>query len=104
VVDAFSYYHNKKNTIWENSIDYVKDGVRKYSEWVGEYGYPVVQAVEGPANNSSGGMEYPMVTLITSPSAKKEALDGVIAHEIGIIGLCQCSAVMSGYTHGWMKG
>jgi aminopeptidase N len=83
VIDAFSYYHNKKNTIWENSIDYVKEGVRKYSEWVGEYGYPVVQAVEGPANNSSGGMEYPMVTLITSPSAKKEALDGVIAHEIG---------------------
>lgn len=83
VIDAFSYYHNKKNTIWENSIDYVKDGVRKYSEWVGEYGYPVVQAVEGPANNSSGGMEYPMITLITSPSAKKEALDGVIAHEIG---------------------
>ena len=51
VIDAFSYYHNNKNTIWENSIDYVKDGVRKYSEWVGEYGYPVVQAVEGPANN-----------------------------------------------------
>jgi aminopeptidase N len=83
VVDAFSYYHNKKNTVWENSIDYVKDGVRKYSEWIGEYGYPVAQAVEGPANNSSGGMEYPMVTLITSPSAKKEALDGVIVHEVG---------------------
>ena len=83
VVDAFSYYHNKKNTIWENSIDYVKDGVHKYSEWIGEYAYPVVQAVEGPANNSSGGMEYPMITLITSPSAKKEALDGVIVHEVG---------------------
>ena len=83
VVDAFSYYHNKKNTVWENSIDYVKDGVRKYSEWIGEYAYPVAQAVEGPANNSSGGMEYPMITLITSPSAKKEALDGVIVHEVG---------------------
>ncbi|HEX6848895.1 MAG TPA: M1 family metallopeptidase [Chitinophagaceae bacterium] len=83
VIDAFSYYHNKKNTIWENSIDYVKDGVRAYSDWVGEYAYPVVQAVEGPANNSSGGMEYPMITLITSPDAKKESLDAVIAHEIG---------------------
>ena len=83
VVDAFTYYHNKKKTLWENSIDYVKDGARKYSEWIGEYGYPVVQAVEGPANNSSGGMEYPMVTLITSPDAKKESLDGVIAHEVG---------------------
>lgn len=83
IVDAFTYYHNKKETIWNNSIDYVKDGLRKYSEWIGEYGYPVAQAVEGPANNSSGGMEYPMVTLITSPDAKKESLDAVIVHEVG---------------------
>lgn len=83
VVDAFTYYHNKKKTLWVNSIDYVKDATHKYSAWVGEYAYPVVQAVEGPANNSSGGMEYPMVTLITSPDAKKESLDGVIAHEVG---------------------
>jgi hypothetical protein len=83
IIDAFTYYHNNKNSNWVNSIDYVKDGVRKYSEWIGEYGYPVVQAVEGPANNSSGGMEYPMVTLITSPDAKIETLDAVIAHEVG---------------------
>jgi hypothetical protein len=83
VIDAFSYYHNKKNTIWNNSIDYIKDGVRKYSEWIGEYAYPTVQVVEGPKNNSSGGMEYPMITLITSPDAKVETLDAVIAHEIG---------------------
>lgn len=83
VIDAFSYYHNKKNTIWNNSIDYIKDGVKKYSSWIGEYGYPVVQVVEGPKNNSSGGMEYPMITLITSPDAKVETLDAVIAHEIG---------------------
>ena len=69
VIDAFSYYHNKKGTIWKNSIDYIKDGVKKYSGWIGEYGYPVVQVVEGPKNNSSGGMEYPMITLITSPDA-----------------------------------
>jgi Peptidase family M1 domain len=83
VVDAFSYYHNKKNTIWKNSMDYIKDGTRKYSEWIGEYEYPVVQVVEGPKNNASGGMEYPMVTLITSPDAKVERLDAVITHEIG---------------------
>jgi Peptidase family M1 domain len=83
VIDAFSYYHNKKNTIWKNSIDYIKDGTRKYSEWIGEYEYPVVQVVEGPKNNSSGGMEYPMVTIITSPDANVERLDAVITHEIG---------------------
>jgi hypothetical protein len=83
VVDAFSYYHNKPGTIWNNSIDYIKDATRRYSEWIGTYAYPVVQAVEGPKNNSSGGMEYPTITLITSPDAKPESLDGVIAHEVG---------------------
>jgi len=28
-------------------------------------------------------MEYPMITLITSPDAKPETLDAVIAHEVG---------------------
>ncbi|MFW0715974.1 M1 family metallopeptidase [Pedobacter sp. N23S346] len=83
VVDAFSYYHNKKNTLWVNSIDYIKDATKKYSRWIGEYEYPVVQAIEGPKNNASGGMEYPTITLITSPDAKKETLDGVITHEVG---------------------
>ncbi|RZK80118.1 MAG: M1 family peptidase [Pedobacter sp.] len=83
VVEAFNYYHNKKETIWNNSIDYTKDAVKKYSNWIGEYEYPVVQVVEGPKNNASGGMEYPTITLITSPDAKKESLDAVIAHEVG---------------------
>lgn len=83
VVDAFTYYHNKKPTLWTNSIDYTKDAVKHYSKWIGEYEYPVVQVVEGPVNNSSGGMEYPTITLITSPDAKKETLDAVITHEVG---------------------
>lgn len=82
-IDAFSYYHNKKKTQWNNSLDYIKDAVKKYSSWIGDYEYPVVQVVEGPSNNSSGGMEYPMITLITSPDADEESLDGVITHEIG---------------------
>lgn len=83
VVDAFTYYHNKDSTLWNYSIDYAKDAVKSYSKWIGDYEYPVVQVVEGPKNNSSGGMEYPTITLITSPDAKKESLDAVIAHEVG---------------------
>ncbi len=83
IVDAFTYFHNKSKTVWANSIDYVEDAVRKYSAWIGEYEYPVVQAVEGPKNKTSGGMEYPMVTLITKPGADGEALDAVITHEVG---------------------
>lgn len=83
VIDAYTYYYAKDTTPWRESIDFVEDAVRNYGSWVGEYRYPVVQAVEGPKNNSSGGMEYPMITLITSPDAKKETLDAVIAHEVG---------------------
>ena len=60
-----------------------KNGTRAYSGYLGEYAYPVVQAVEGPKNESSGGMEYPMITLITSPDASEEMLDAVITHEVG---------------------
>jgi aminopeptidase N len=83
IIDVFTYYHNKKKSLWINSVDYAKDAIKHYSGWIGEYEYPVVQVVEGPKNNASGGMEYPTITLITSPDAKVETLDAVITHEVG---------------------
>lgn len=83
-VDAFTFFH-KKSDVWKKSVGYVKDAVHYYGDRVGEYAYPVVQAVEGPANSSSGGMEYPMVTLITVGEEENtpEGVDAVIAHEVG---------------------
>jgi len=83
IIDVFSWYRPGGNKQWMNSISFIKDAVLHYSKWIGEYAYPTVSAVEGPGNTSSGGMEYPMITLITSPKAEKEELDGVIAHEVG---------------------
>jgi hypothetical protein len=83
IVDVFSYYQPNGNKEWNNSVSFIEDAVTRYSGWIGEYPYPTVAAVEGPKNLSSGGMEYPMITLITSPDAKKEGLDAVIAHEVG---------------------
>jgi hypothetical protein len=82
-VDVFTYHHPDGNKNWVNSINYVESAVQSYSSWIGEYFYPVVQAVEGPKNDMSGGMEYPMITLITSPAANEEMLDAVITHEVG---------------------
>lgn len=82
IIDAFTFYHNKRSA-WSGSIKYVKDAVRYYSLAIGEYDYPVVQAVDGPKNSHSGGMEYPMVTIITMPEAEAAMLDDVIAHEVG---------------------
>ncbi len=83
VVDVFTYHHPDGNENWTKSTDYVKSGARAYSGYLGAYPYPVVQAVEGPKNESSGGMEYPMITLITSPEATPELLDVVLTHEVG---------------------
>lgn len=83
IVDVFSYSQPNGNKEWANSISFIEDAVVRYSDWIGEYPYPTVAAVEGPKNLASGGMEYPMITLITSPDAKKESLDAVIAHEVG---------------------
>ncbi len=83
IIDVFSWYRPNGNKEWRHSISYIKDAVLHYSKWIGEYDYPVVSALEGPGNTSSGGMEYPMITLITSPKAGREDLDGVIAHEVG---------------------
>jgi hypothetical protein len=82
-IDVFSYGQTGGNKTWKNSTSYIKDAVRHYSSWIGQYPYPVMQAVEGPKNQSSGGMEYPMITLITSPNAKEEEMDAVITHEVG---------------------
>ncbi|MBC7828386.1 MAG: M1 family metallopeptidase [Chitinophagaceae bacterium] len=83
MVDVFSYYQPNGNKEWNNSVNFIEDAVTRYSDWIGEYPYPTVAAVEGPKNLSSGGMEYPMITLITSPDAQKEGLDAVITHEVG---------------------
>ena len=83
IVDVFTFHHPDGNKHWVNSTEYVKTGTRSFSGYIGEYAYPVVQAVEGPKNVMSGGMEYPMITLITSPDADEERLDAVITHEVG---------------------
>jgi len=82
VIDAYTFYHASDKE-WYNSENDVEDVVRHYSAWIGEYDYPAVNAVEGPVNASSGGMEYPMITLITDPDADVKKLDGLIAHEVG---------------------
>lgn len=83
IIDVYSYAQPKGNEEWRNSTQFIKAAVLQYSSWIGEYPYPVVQAVEGPSNESSGGMEYPMITLITSPEADAAYLDAVITHEVG---------------------
>ncbi|RYZ22932.1 MAG: M1 family peptidase [Chitinophagaceae bacterium] len=82
-VDVFAFHHGNAVPAWQQSTDFIKSAVRFYSTQLGNYVYPTVQAVEGPNNESSGGMEYPMITLINMPEAKDVELDVVITHEVG---------------------
>ncbi len=82
-IDVFAFHHPESSKQWYNSSHFIKDAVKHYSGYIGDYPYKTVKALEGPKNQSSGGMEYPTVTLITSPDASQEGLDGVIAHEVG---------------------
>jgi hypothetical protein len=82
-IDVFAYHHSNAVEGWQQATDYIKSAVRAYSGWIGDYAFPTVQAVEGPNNEMSGGMEYPMITLINMPDATDTALDIVITHEVG---------------------
>ncbi|MDQ6813464.1 MAG: M1 family metallopeptidase, partial [Bacteroidota bacterium] len=81
VIDVFSYY-KPKSTGWNESISYAKNGLRKYSSWIGDYPYTTCSVVQGSKNENSGGMEYPTITLITTLQTGQE-LDATIVHEIG---------------------
>jgi len=80
-VNVYSYYTPSQKNIWKNSVQYAKEALRFYSAEVGVYPYSVASVVQGP-QSFGGGMEYPTITVI-SPLSSAQALDDVIAHELG---------------------
>jgi hypothetical protein len=90
IIDVYAYYRPESRNYWVKSIDHLKAGVRFYGDIFGEYPHPQVTAVEGPKNVNSGGMEYPMITLITVGKKDiEDQLDFTIVHEVG---------------HNWLQG
>ena len=80
-IDVFAYYHKANAATWKNSIAFIKSSIKTKSEWLGEYPYKKVAVVES-RSAGEGGMEYPTITLISSPSGER-LLDYVINHEVG---------------------
>ena len=81
IIDTYTFYTTPQGAAWQNSLQTVKDAIRTRSEWIGEYPYNVVSAVQGP-EGFGGGMEYPTITVI-SPATNEKLLDFTIAHEVG---------------------
>lgn len=74
----FVPYHS---STWQESLEYLHDGVFYYSKWNGDYPYNNVTAVDGTIS-AGGGMEYPNVTVIGGTGSALE-LEIVIVHEVG---------------------
>ena len=66
---------NEKN--WKELPRFAKDAMHFFNEYVGKYPYPQYTIVQG----GDGGMEYPMVTLITG-GRSLPSLVGVTVHEM----------------------
>lgn len=81
IIDVFAYY-KPGSKAWNRSIAFAKDGLKKYSNWIGEYPYTSASVVQGSKNETSGGMEYPTITLITTQEGGQD-LDATIVHEVG---------------------
>ncbi|MFN3875925.1 MAG: M1 family metallopeptidase, partial [Flavobacteriales bacterium] len=80
-VATWAMFTPKNALRWSDAITYLNESVRLYSQWVGDYPYDACTAVDGTIS-AGGGMEYPMITII-GDGGDKEALDNVIAHEVG---------------------
>lgn len=80
-IKTFSYFSNINADSWKESVKYVNESVKYYSQWVGDYPYEVCKSVDG-ALSAGAGMEYPTITVISGGGGAK-ALEQVTAHEVG---------------------
>ncbi len=76
-----SMFTNTEADLWMRSLTYLERSTQFYSEFVGEYPYNHVTAVQG-ALSAGAGMEYPNITII-GISDSKYILEETIMHEVG---------------------
>ena len=80
-VTTWALFTNNQASLWSKAPEYLHDAIQYYSEWIGEYPYKQVTAVDGTISAGSG-MEYPNVTVI-GEEKNAFSLDDVITHEVG---------------------
>jgi len=89
VINVWAFYLKSQANNWNNSIQFVKEAITKHSQWLGEYPFNTVSAVqENTVTKSYSGMEYPTITMI-APADDAMTVDATIFHEVG---------------HNWLQG
>jgi hypothetical protein len=81
VINIFAYFLSSNQLLWVNSLSFIKKAIVSKSQWLGEYPYNDVSVVDN-ASPTSGGMEYPTITLLTAGNSEA-TLESVINHEVG---------------------
>ena len=81
VVDVWAMFTPDETEWWKRAPEYISDATRTYSQWIGDYPYNHVTAVDGTIS-AGGGMEYPNVTVI-GRTRSDLGLETVIVHEVG---------------------
>jgi len=81
-LDVWTMYWPESVKNWQHSIKYCQEGIEFYSKNIGTYPYNQVTTLEGGLG-MGGGMEYPMINIISGHMKNKKLLERVIVHEIG---------------------
>ncbi|RYY18257.1 MAG: M1 family peptidase, partial [Chitinophagaceae bacterium] len=81
IVKAYSFYRPQFADDWAESLKQVKDAVLFRSTMLFEYPYNVISVVDADFG-IGGGMEYPMVTNLSSGLGKQQLME-IIEHEVG---------------------
>ncbi|MBK8724038.1 MAG: M1 family metallopeptidase [Saprospiraceae bacterium] len=79
-IEVNSFYYPESAKVWQHSNGFAQRAIQYFSEEIGEYPYPQISVVNGDLK-AGGGMEYPMITLI-SDTPDSQSLDQIIAHEL----------------------
>jgi hypothetical protein len=75
------YHTSKKSELWQEAPSYAKSGLEFLSKTIGDYPYETFTVVDGRIS-AGGGMEYPSITILNSPSTAED-LERVLVHELG---------------------
>ena len=75
-------YHPSSAKQWDHALKNCEEAIQFYSKYVGVYPYSQVTSCEGGLG-FGGGMEYPMVHLISPKLRNKQQVEQTIVHEIG---------------------
>ena len=79
---AVAVYHTpKKSELWKEANSYSANGLKFLSDAIGDYPYETFTVVDGRIS-AGGGMEYPSITILNSPS-DAESLERILIHELG---------------------